>query len=62
MVSTNTSYLSTKQVADFLNVDRKTITNLVNRRQLVALRVGKSIRIHPDALEQFISKNDTRRR
>ena len=53
-------YLSTAQVADILNVDRKTILNEVNRRRIKAIKaikVGKLFRIHPDALQEYLTKN-----
>lgn len=61
MVDTSVRYLSTQQVSEYLNVDRHTVVNLVNRRKLNAVRVGTSIRIHPDDLEAYIAKNSTRR-
>lgn len=52
-------YLSTAEVADILNVDRKTIQNEVNRRRIKAIKVGKLFRIHPDALQEYLTKNST---
>jgi excisionase family DNA binding protein len=52
-------YLSTAEVADILNVDRETIQNEVKRRRIKAIKVGKLFRIHPDALQEYLTKNST---
>lgn len=60
MIDTSTvNYLSTADVADILQCDRKTVLNLVNRRQIPALKIGKLVRIHPADFEKFCTKYTT---
>ena len=43
-----------KQAADHLNLPGSTIYRLVDQQQIEVIRIGRSIRIRPAALEQFL--------
>lgn len=44
-------YLSPDQVAELLNVNRKTIYAAIRSGQLPALRLGRTFRVNPDDLQ-----------
>jgi excisionase family DNA binding protein len=47
--------LTTNESADVLRCCAKTITNLIARGQLKAVRLGKAVRIERSELERFIA-------
>jgi excisionase family DNA binding protein len=46
--------LTMKQVADRLKVCTRTVRNLVKSGKLLAVRIGRSVRVHRDDLDGFI--------
>lgn len=48
------SYLTVARAAEILSVSVGTVRNLINAGELQAVRVGRSIRIHPDALTAYL--------
>jgi excisionase family DNA binding protein len=53
---TPSPYLKPSEVAARLSVSNMTVYRLVNSGELVAVRVGRSVRIHTDALDDYIAK------
>ena len=47
--------LTVAAVADLLNVSTKTVRRMIMRGDLTAIRVGRAIRVHPDAVERCLS-------
>lgn len=47
--------LTTNEAADVLRCCTKTITNLIARGQLKAVRLGKAVRVERAELERFIA-------
>ena len=43
------------QVADLLQVTRRTIYMWIKKKKLVAVRAGNRVRIHPEAVEAFLT-------
>ena len=48
--------LLTDQVAMDLGVSKRTVRRLIARRELVACRLGRSVRVHPDDLAAYIDR------
>ena len=48
------TYLTVFRVAEILDVSPNTVRNIINAGELEAVRVGRSIRIHPDALTAYL--------
>ena len=44
------------QVAEGLGVSTRTVRRLIARRELVACRLGRSVRVHPDDLAAYIDR------
>ena len=44
------------QVAEELGVSARTVRRLIARRELVACRLGRSVRVHPDDLAAYVSR------
>jgi excisionase family DNA binding protein len=44
------------QVAEGLGVSARTVRRLIARRELVACRLGRSVRVHPDDLAAYIDR------
>jgi excisionase family DNA binding protein len=44
------------QVAEGLAVSTRTVRRLIARRELVACRLGRSVRVHPDDLAAYIDR------
>jgi excisionase family DNA binding protein len=42
------------EVAENLGVSMRTVRRLIARRELVACRLGRSVRVHPDDLSAYI--------
>ena len=47
-------------VAERLGVSAKTVRRLIARRELVACRLGRSVRVHPDDLADYINRQRAR--
>ena len=45
------------QVADLLQVTRRTIYVWIKQKKLAAVRAGNRVRIHPTAVESFLKSN-----
>lgn len=43
-------------VAEGLGVSPRTVRRLIDRRELVACRLGRSVRVHPDDLAAYIDR------
>jgi excisionase family DNA binding protein len=43
-------------VANGLGVSTRTVRRLIARRELVACRLGRSVRVHPDDLAAYINR------
>ncbi len=50
---------SPTEVADLLSVSRQTIYNLMDRGELPSYRIGRSRRIHIDAINALLEANQT---
>ncbi len=48
--------LSVAQVAEILGVNKQTVRKLIDGRLLIAIRVGRVIRIPKDRLMDYLSK------
>jgi excisionase family DNA binding protein len=48
--------LLTDQVAQNLAVSTRTVRRLIARRELVACRLGRSVRVHPDDLADYVNR------
>jgi excisionase family DNA binding protein len=46
--------LTVPQVAKFLQLSERQIFRLIDAGELVTVRIGRSLRIEPSALEEFI--------
>lgn len=55
-VRTAAQLLTTAQVAEQLQVDVKTVRDVIGRRELAAYRVGREYRVHPDDLAAYIAQ------
>jgi excisionase family DNA binding protein len=44
------------QVAEGLGVSKRTVRRLIARRELVACRLGRSVRVHPDDLAAYVDR------
>jgi excisionase family DNA binding protein len=44
------------QVAEGLDVSTRTVRRLIARGELVACRLGRSLRVHPDDLAAYIDR------
>lgn len=49
--------LTVDQVAEYLGVSRTTVRKLIAERRIETYRVGRRIRIHPDAVEDYLYQN-----
>jgi excisionase family DNA binding protein len=54
------SLLTTPEVADVCRCCTKTVTNLIARGQLKAVRLGKAVRVERTELERFIAAGGAR--
>jgi excisionase family DNA binding protein len=52
--------LTVAEVVATLNVSLRTVRRLIKDKKLSIVRVGRSVRIRPEALEAFIDEGDTR--
>ena len=53
----NQNLLKVKDVATILNISRSFAYSLMQSGQLRIVRLGHSVRVRPEDLEQFISEN-----
>jgi len=52
----STAAMTVQEVAEYLNVDPKTVYRLVNRGELPGFKVGGSWRFQKDDLDDWIAK------
>jgi len=52
----STTAMTVQEVAEYLNVDPKTVYRLVNRGELPGFKVGGSWRFQKDDLDEWIAK------
>ena len=52
-----TGLLSVREVAERLAVSRKTVYRLLERGDLPSVKIGWTVRVHPDDLAEFIKTN-----
>jgi excisionase family DNA binding protein len=45
-----------EHVGEILGVSTRTVRRLIARRELVACRLGRSVRVHPDDLAAYIDR------
>jgi excisionase family DNA binding protein len=45
------------EVAALLEVSTRTVRRLIARRELVACRLGRSVRVHPDDFAAYINRH-----
>jgi excisionase family DNA binding protein len=50
------SLLRIPQVAEGLGVSTRTVRRVIARGELVACRLGRSVRVHPDDLAAYIDR------
>lgn len=53
-------YMTTKDVADRLNVAKSTVTYYIRNKQLNAAKIGKGYKISEKDLQEFIKKRQTK--
>jgi excisionase family DNA binding protein len=50
-----------EQVGTYLGVKRSKVYNLIERGELPVVRIGRSVRIHPDAVREYVERNTERK-
>lgn len=55
----NTAVLTVKEVAEALRLSRRTVNRLIAERRLASVLLGRSRRVRPEAVEQFLTANET---
>lgn len=53
-------YLSVTDVANHINISKMTIYRLIESGEIPALRVGRSVRILEQDLEEYVIRNTTK--
>jgi len=48
--------ITVPEVAEFLRLNVYTVRRLISRRELQSIRFGRAVRVHPDALTEFIAR------
>jgi len=54
---TTPTYYTPIEVADLLHLKRRTIYSFVRNKKLLAVKIGNRVRIHRDALADFLDAN-----
>ncbi len=54
--STPGALLNRKQIAEFLALSERTISNMVRRRQIPVIKFGRSVRFDPVKVRKAINK------
>lgn len=57
---TSAMYLTVREVAAVLRVSNMTVYRLINAGELPALRVGKSLRLRKDDLDDYLASRYTK--
>lgn len=50
-------YVTVEELAEQLKVNARTIQRLVERKQLMAVRIGKQLRFRRDWVDEWLRKN-----
>jgi len=50
-----------EQVGTYLGIKRSTVYNLIGRGELPVVRIGRSVRIHTDAVREYVERNTERK-
>ena len=59
-LSLGSKLLKANEVAEILNVSRSYVYFLMKSGQLPTVRIGRSVRVHPRDLKEYIELNTTR--
>lgn len=51
------TFYTTDEVAEILKVTPKTVRDMIARKQLKALKIGREYRVSEEQLQQFIGEN-----
>lgn len=51
------TFYTTDEVAEILKVTAKTVRDMIARKQIKALKIGREYRISEEQLQQFIDEN-----
>ncbi|HOT04318.1 MAG TPA: helix-turn-helix domain-containing protein [Methanolinea sp.] len=51
------TFYTTDEVAEILKVTAKTVRDMIARKQIKALKIGREYRISEEHLQQFIDEN-----
>ena len=60
MDTTNAPLLSRKEISAALSVSLRTVDELISRGDLPVVRIGKSVRVRPTALDYLIEARESR--
>lgn len=52
--------LTTKEVAEFLNVQERTVTRYIRNGEIASIKIGGQHRISKQAVEDFIDRHTTK--
>jgi excisionase family DNA binding protein len=52
-------FYTVPEISEILNVDPRTVRTLIQKNELIALKVGAEYRIDEDDFQAFIRKNKT---
>ena len=52
-------FYTVPEIAEILNVDPRTVRTLIQKNELIALKVGSEYRIDEADFQEFIRKNKT---
>jgi excisionase family DNA binding protein len=53
---TNKKLMTVREVADILSIGRTKAYQLIKSKEIPSIGVGRSVRVHPDALAEYINK------
>ena len=51
--------LKAEQVAEILNISKAFVYQLIETGELPSIRLGRSVRVHPNVLEEMIQKSSS---
>lgn len=55
----NTAVLTVKEVAEALRLSPRTVNRLISERRLASVLLGRSRRVRPEAVAEFLTANET---
>ena len=55
-VSTSSGLLNRKQIADYIGVSERTISNMMRKRLIPVIKIGKSVRFDPTKVRKALDK------